>query len=76
MGIGVLFRNPIAEAADRGKPIRRQGVGGLLLLLGAGLIFPESFADTPSVGGGLGFLLLLVGLGLIIHRRPAACPTR
>lgn len=76
MGIGVPPTNATAEEDDRRKPIRRQGVGGLLLLVGVGLTFSESSVDTPSVAGGLGFLLLLVGAGLIIHRQPEARPAR
>jgi hypothetical protein len=65
MRIGPLHR-PGSDENDATKPMRRQGVGELLLLVGAGLFASESFGGGSAIGGGLGFLLVLVGAGLIL----------
>jgi membrane-bound ClpP family serine protease len=76
MRMGTRPRNAAPEKDDGGKPARRVGVGGLLLLVGTGLIFSESFTDSSSVGGGLGYLLLLVGAGLMLRRQPETRPAQ
>ena len=73
MGTGALPSNTTAED-ERRKPIRGQGVGGVLVLLGCGLIYSESSMGASS-GAGLGLLLLLLGWGLIIPRQPEDRPT-
>ena len=70
MGIRALRRHATSDEYNGTKPMRRQGVGGLLLLVGAGLIGSESSGDGSQIGGGLGFLLVLVGAGLILDRQP------
>ena len=74
MGTGALPSNTTAEEDERRKPIRRQGVGGVLVLVGCGLIYSESSMGASS-GAGLGLLLLLLGWGLIIPGQPEDRPT-
>ena len=74
MRIGALRRHATSDAYDATKPMRRLGVGGLLLLVGAGLIASESSGDGSPIGGGLAFLLVLVGAGLLLDRQPEANP--
>ncbi len=76
MGIGVLPRNRSPEGNEQGKPIRGQGIGGLLFVMGCGLIYSESSAEASSAGAGLGLLLLLVGWGLIIPGKAVDCPAQ
>ncbi len=76
MATGVIRRKGTVDEDDREKPVLGQGVGGLLMLAGAGLIFSESSTDASAVGGGLGFLLLLVGAGLMTRQRQAGNPSR
>jgi membrane-bound ClpP family serine protease len=76
MDIALPPRYSGRDEVDTAKPIRRQGVGGLLLFLGAGLIASDASMDSTTIGGGLGLLLLLVGAGLVLHRQPEDHPAR
>lgn len=69
MGTRALPSNATAEEDERRKPIQGQGVGGVLVLVGCGLIYSESSMGASS-GAGLGLLLLLLGWGLIIPGQP------
>lgn len=68
IGLEVPRRDARRNEADAAKSSGRQGAGGLLLFLGAGLIVSEFSTDASSIGAGLGLLLVLVGAGLVLHR--------
>ena len=70
MATGILSVRTPAQAGDRGKPIREQGIGGILVLVGCALIYSESSSGASSIGAGVGLLLLLVGWGLLIPGQP------
>jgi len=66
MGIVTLSENARGGKADGETPAWREGVGELLLLVGAGLFVSEYSRDTSPIGGGLSLLLLLLGAGLVL----------
>ena len=70
MATRILSVRTLAQAGDPGKPIREQGIGGILVLVGCALLYSESLSSASSIGAGVGLLLLLVGWGLLIPGQP------
>jgi hypothetical protein len=52
----------------------RRGVGALLVILGAALVYDGSTSTRSEVGAGLGLLLVLAGSGLVVDLPPAERP--
>jgi hypothetical protein len=52
----------------------QRGVGALLVMLGAALVYDGSSSTRSEIGTGLGLLLVLTGTGLVLDVPPDGRP--
>jgi len=76
MGKATPPENARGGKCDGERPAWREGVGELLLLVGAGLFVSGYSREASPISGGLAFLLLLLGAGLLLDPELELRPAR